>query len=127
MVRYHYLLLVYFLDDICCWSFFVSAKKRHNFSEKVKVMYSNEDSEMFYLDSQRWGKRGMTLFISVSRQKYCSNLGNGKLFAQYPEEVFGGKVVGRPTEESKQRVALPPLSIHPQSEPSFKRGGSRYR
>ena len=86
-------------------------------------MYSNEDSEMFYLDSQSgWVTRGMTLVISVLRQKYCSTLGNGKLSAQYPEEVLGGKVVGRPTNESKQRVALPPLSVQPQSEPSFKWG-----
>ena len=91
-------------------------------------MYSNEDSEMFYLDSQSgWGTRGMTLVISVLRQKYCSTLGNGKLFAQYPEEVFGGKVVGRPTNESKQRVVFTSVICSASKRAVVQVGVSRYR
>lgn len=88
-------------------------------------MYSSEDLERFYLDYQsEWVPRGMTL------QAYCSrNNVPYKVMENYSrniqKKIVEVKVVGRPTEDSRQSVASSPSSVQPQSEQSFKREPKR--
>lgn len=74
-------------------------------------MYSSEDLERFYLDYQsEWVPRGMML------QAYCSrNNVPYKVTENYSrniqKKIVEVKVVGRPTEKTKQSVVSSTLSV----------------